>query len=85
MILFQIIDIFLRLDTFQRGQEALKNDFKHGIHDDAIETRSKLDKNSRKKKIATRNLHLKARRFIPSLGSIPHLERFLIRIPDRIP
>lgn len=50
MILFQIIDIFLRLDTFQRGQEALKNDFKHGIHDDAIETRSKLDKNSRKKK-----------------------------------
>lgn len=53
MILFQIIDIFLRLDTFQRGQEALKNDFKHGIHYDAIETRSKLDKNSRKKKIAT--------------------------------
>lgn len=50
MILFQIIDIFLRLDTFQRGQEALKNDFKHGIHYDAIETRSKLDKNSRKKK-----------------------------------
>lgn len=83
MILFQIIDIFLRLDTFQRGQEELKNDFKHGIHDDAIETRSKLDKNSRKKKNC--NLHLKARRFIPSLGSIPHLERFLIRIPDRIP
>lgn len=84
MILFQIIDIFLRLDTFQRGQEALKNDFKHGIHYDAMETRSKLDKNSRKKKNCNAQPSPQ-RRFIPSLGSIPHLERFLIRIPDRIP